>query len=233
MKTSKKVLLFVITLVMLNNVEHLAVVHHELSRKLFPELLGDWVNKLHSFIVVIIFEIVLITFVREGKKGYSFFFTFCIWVLSMIYYHAPQLIAEGQWEKALAASVYSTIFSISIYMFSEMLAEWYQEENMVKILSTKLIEHQAEIKNLKVRGQDLEASAMQWQAQCEQAQSAVDQLKAQISTLQSQIHKYSEAESKAKKSLTCPHCKDFIAESEAQLRSHKGHCPQNPKSKHQ
>ncbi len=68
MKTSKKVLLFVITLVMLNNVEHMAVVHHELSRKLFPELLGDWVNKLHSFIVVIIFEIVLITFVRERKR---------------------------------------------------------------------------------------------------------------------------------------------------------------------
>ena len=228
MKTSKKVLLFVITLVMLNNVEHLAVVHHELSRKLFPELFGDWLNKLHSFIVVIIFEIVLITFVREGKKGYSIFFTFCIWILSMIYYHAPALFMNEQWTALTAAAVYSTIFTISIYMFSEMLAEWYQEESMVKILTNRINELLSDYKTLKDNYTTLESNTNQYRAECDQSRSTIIDLQSQVTSLTSRINHYRELEAKSKKALTCTHCKDFIAESEAQLRAHKGHCPQNP-----
>ncbi|MEO9474162.1 MAG: hypothetical protein ABJG41_01465 [Cyclobacteriaceae bacterium] len=231
MKTSKKLLLFVIGLVMLNNVEHLAWVHYDLANKVFPELPFDWLNKLHSFIVVIIFEVVLVTFVREGKRGYSIFFTICIWVLSLIYYDASELIASSQWQNATAAAVYSTIFTISIFMFSEMLAELYQGENMVQILSTKIQQLQAELKESAHNLNERHAELAEVQAKFQESQSQLLKSQAEATSLASQVTKYQKAEESRKQDLTCEHCKTFVAESEANLRSHKGHCPDNPKNK--
>lgn len=231
MKISKTILFTVIALVMLNNVEHLAWVHYAIANKPFPTLQFDWLNKVHSLLVVVIFEIVVITFVRAGQKGFSLFFTFCIWILSMIYYKAPDLFILQHWEDLIAATVYSTIFTISIYMFSEMLAEWYQEQSMVKILSTRINELQAQVKELQSKCSTWEAAALQEQAKFEESHAELVEAHSQIQTLKSEIRRYQILEEKSLKALKCPHCNDFTADSEAQLRSHKGHCPHNPKLK--
>ncbi len=226
MKTSKKIITFVIALVMLNNVEHLGHVHYTLSVKLLPELIGDWLNKLHSVVVVIIFEVVVITFAREGKKGYSLFFTFCIWILNMIYYKAPELLINGDYEQLTAATVYSTIFTISIYMFSEMLAEYYQEQNVVKILESKLVELRSELKQSQSELKDCHAELVEAQT----VQANLSECRAELVEAQNALKQYQEAESKAKKDLTCPYCKSYQAESQGSLTAHKGHCPDNPKN---
>lgn len=231
MKTSKTILFIVITLVMLNNVEHLAVVHYSIAQRPFPVFEFDWLNKLHSLGVVIIFEVVVITFVREGKKEFSLFFTICIWVLSMIYYETPTLLATNHWKELTAASVYSTIFTISIYMCSEMLAQWYQEGNMVSILSAKINELRSQVKDLQANCTTWEAKAMKLQLELDQLKESSTDKDHKIQALTRLVDGYQKNQEKVKEALTCPHCKNFIAGNEAQLRSHKGHCPENPINK--
>lgn len=215
---------------MLNNVEHLAWVHYEIANKPFPEIGEDWLNKLHSLLVVIIFEIVVITFVRSGQKGFSIFFTFCIWILSMIYYKAPDLFFQESWQNLTAATVYSTIFTISIYMFSEMLAEWYQDENKEKILCTRINELQAELKQSQANCTTFQSELDKWSAGYNELHKDMEELESENVKLRRQLTEYQKAEEAARESLRCPHCRDFIADTEGQLRSHKGHCPNNPKS---
>lgn len=231
MKTSKTIIFIVITLVMLNNVEHLGMVHYDLARKLFPIIgAGDWLNKAHSIVVVIIFEIVVVTFAILGKKGFSLFFTFCIWIISMIYYDAPDLFMQQRWEDLIAATVYSSIFTISIYMFSEMLAEWYQDDSMVKILRARINELQSTVKDLQSKCSTWEASALDTEAKLKEAEGTIAVLSGKHAALQRELTTYQRAEEKAREALRCPHCRDFIADTEGQLRSHKGHCPENPNS---
>jgi len=235
MKIHKGILIFVITLCMLNNVEHLAAVHYDLAKKFFTI---NWMNVAHSVIVVIIFEVVVITFVILGKKGFSKFFTFCIWILSMIYYDADQLIMDEKWIDLVAATVYSTIFTFSIYMFSDMLAEYYQENRLADILKKKIEEFKAQLKE---KEEDLSKALLginhQKQA-LQYHQNEIQNLKATIESLHTEnaanlktLEKYQQADKKRQSTLTCPYCKTYVAESDAQLRSHKGHCPDNPKNK--
>ena len=228
MKTPKTLLFFVIVLVMINNVEHLAVVHYDLARKFFA---SDWMNIAHSVIVVIIFEVVVITFVMEGKKGFSLFFTGCIWLLSMIYYESYQLILQGKGIEFTAAVIYSTIFSISIYMFSEMLAQWYQEERTIDQFRSKLNETKATLQQAESERTNLDHALDESRMQNKELTTKNEQLKTQNAELSSYLAKYQKAEEAKKKALTCPYCKTYIAESESQLRSHKGHCSHNPKNR--
>ncbi|MEQ8548716.1 MAG: hypothetical protein RIC03_12440 [Cyclobacteriaceae bacterium] len=220
MKTSKSIITAVIVLVMVNNVEHLAWVHYELAMKLFPIVPGDWLNKLHSVAVVVIFEIVVITFAREGKQGYSQFFAFCIWILSMIYYDTPGLFMAGNWQLLIAAAVYSTIFTISIYMFSEMLAERQNETRMEAILADKNLRLQAESNELKEHNIKAQDEINELKANCNE----LPELRKSLALLQREKEEMLSR-------LKCPYCKHYKAESEAQLRAHKGHCSHNPVNK--
>jgi len=219
MKIPKNILLLVIALVMLNNVEHLALVHYTIAQRPFPILAFDWVNKAHSTLVVIIFEIVIITFVLAGKKGFSIFFTWCLFILSMIYYDAPGLMISARHQDLVAATVYSTIYSISIYMFSEMLAQWYHEQRMDQFAQKKI--------------DGLRADLSEAREGLKQSATTITKLEAsqiELQQLRVQLKQYEKEKQVARERLTCPFCHTFQAETEGQLRSHKGHCPDNPKN---
>lgn len=229
MKVQKTVLFIVIGLVMLNNVEHLAWVHYTIANKLLP-VVGefDWLNKVHSIVVVVIFEVVVITFAVQGQKSFSLFFTFCIWIISMIYYDTAGLIEASHWQEAISATVYSTIFTISIYMFSEMLAEWYQDERMVDVLTKRINDLNDEINKWKIKCNAFEASYNDLNAQNIDYQEDLTQANAELKSLTSRLKNFEDAEARAKSELLCPFCKEYQADSPAQLRSHKGHCPDKP-----
>ncbi|BDD08565.1 hypothetical protein FUAX_09970 [Fulvitalea axinellae] len=132
---SKNFLLFVIVLVMFNNIEHCAYVHQEISRKLFGSVGLNWA---HSVTVVIIIELSIIAFVYAGERIFSILFTAALFSLNILYYDIRGFWEAGQYENILAALIYSCLFTISIYMFSELLSKQAKKrpEEALKAVAT-------------------------------------------------------------------------------------------------
>ena len=110
----------VIVLVMTNNIEHLAFVHYNIARHWFSY---DWMNHLHSVVVVVIIELSIIELVRRGKISFAGFYTFCLFILSLIYYPLYDYVLQAAWGNLIAAIVFSFMFTISIYYFAILAAE--------------------------------------------------------------------------------------------------------------
>lgn len=108
-------LILVIALVMLNNVEHCAYVHHMIGHRIFGDL-----SYLHSVGSVLIIELAIFAFVVKGQRAFAIFFTCSLFVLCMLYYDLRIFLKEGNWEHLTAAFVYSLLSTVTIYMFSEM-----------------------------------------------------------------------------------------------------------------
>jgi hypothetical protein len=127
MKINKQAFTYlVIILVMINNIEHLAYVHFGLARHWFRY---EWMNQLHSIIVVVIIELSIIELVRRGKIGFAGFYTLCLFVLSLIYYPLSEYVNRAAWGSLIAAIVFSIMFTISIWYFSVLAAEKKEEED--------------------------------------------------------------------------------------------------------
>lgn len=213
---------------MINNVEHLSYVHYQLAHHVLPVISFDWLNKAHSIAVVLIFEIVIITFVMEGHKGFAGFFSFCIFILSQVYYEVPDLLAKGKYIEALAATTYSVIFTISPYMFSELLASHHEKQNEVMQQIETNHQLRQQLNQTKATLNQKESEAIKLQSTIEVLQSNYTNFQQQVITLtktNSTLEKQIQA---AKEKLKCPYCSDYTATTDGQLRAHKGHCPQNP-----
>lgn len=231
MRIKKPILIAVIVLVMINNVEHLAFVHYTLAQHVFPVLGFDWMNKLHSVIVVVIFEIVVITFVIKGEHTFAGLFTCCIFILSLVYYDVPELITKGQYIDVLSATTYSLIFTISIYMFSRMLADEFKVDERIINLETLV--------------NDLRSNLQQSVSKCDETTAMLNDTKTELDHTQNELkEKLSELHhitktanqlrsdaDKVLEKLKCPYC-GVQNESEGQLRAHKGHCQHNPQKRH-
>ena len=215
---------------MINNVEHLAYVHYHLAQKVFPTLDFDWLNKAHSVLVVLIFEIVVITLVMEGKHAFAGLFTCCIFILSEIYYDVPELVISERFIDVIAASTYSLIFTISIYMFSRLLADKYADDDARKSLidtiyglRTELAASQSQVKQhesglnaVKSALNDIKSQLIQRESELKEAIRSRDQMERTVNL--------------ARERLKCPYC-SRQNDNEAQLRAHKGHCESNPRNR--
>jgi len=115
----------VIVLVMVNNIEHLAWVHYNIARHWFQY---DWINHLHSVIVVVIIELSIIELVRRGKIGFAGFYTLCLFILCLIYYPLSDYKEKAAYGNLIAAIIFSLMFTISIWYFSILAAEKKEEQ---------------------------------------------------------------------------------------------------------
>jgi hypothetical protein len=138
----------VIILVMINNIEHLAWVHYNIARHWFQY---DWMNHLHSVIVVVIIELSIIELVRRGKIGFAGFYTLCLFILCLIYYPLADYKDKAAWGNLIAAIIFSLMFTISIWYFSILAAEKNEEKEdagnyLEKYSTTKRLLTEAERK---------------------------------------------------------------------------------------
>ncbi|MDR6240954.1 hypothetical protein [Aureibacter tunicatorum] len=236
----KHYLLIIIGLVMINNIEHLAYVHHDISRKLF----GHEGSMIHSIIVVVIIELSIMAFVINGKKTFALFFTIALFVLSMLYYDLRAFIAHGNWEQLISSTVYSTLFTIAIYMFSDMYNEKANddspngdsEQNNLIQVQRDLNESELQLNEHKERNEELETMLEESgkslkvltlnsgisQKALSLAQSELDALHLEIKDLQKISNAWMEL-------CTCKHCGKLFDNPNAN-RVHQGRCAKNPKT---
>lgn len=129
-----KVVLIVITLVMANNVEHLAFVHYSIARH---SLGTHLLNTLHSVLVVLIVELSIIVMVFKGQHVYAGMYTLFLFILSLIYYPLDTFWNNRQYGFFIASIIYSLMFTLSIWYFSRMAAKRQEENSELERIKAK------------------------------------------------------------------------------------------------
>lgn len=211
----------VIALVMLNNIEHLAWVHHDIARHVFPL---PWLNKAHSVAVVIIIELSIIVLVRRGQHQFALVYTLMLLALSLIYYPVGEYWANGQHGRAIAAVIYSLMFTLSIYYFARMAAgEKSPDAERVQELISKLHHTNTSMQQKDKELQQLTAELQERTSKLEEL--AVEMQHERKGNLQAraELQQLRELEKKVTASCTCDKC-GHVFPSEAARRSHAGKC---------
>lgn len=218
--------MLVIAFVMANNIEHISYVHFSLAKQVFPDL---WMNKLHSVVVVIIIEVSIMVFVIKGLQKWALLFTISIFVLSLDYYEIFTEIQSVRWY--ISSFVFSLIYTVSIYIFSEMFAELSKENKQSSDISTrikKLLEKEKEVETSILEKEKIEVRVTD-----ELASLSNDLEEGRVSlakeTERAELLLKEKAE--IEQELTCEHCGDYKATNFRQLNAHKGKCFNNPKNK--
>jgi predicted Zn-ribbon and HTH transcriptional regulator len=230
--TSENVILFVIALAMLNNVEHLAYVHHSIARLSFPY---EWMNKVHSVIVVLILEVIIITLAHYGQRTFAGFYTFLLLCLQLIYYPLADYIADGEWGKFFAAVIYSTMFTVSIYYFSIMAAKRQElaarrDEFRTKYFEAKkeLEESERSTQQIKIKLHETEEAYHVKNEFCTEMSEDKKALASELHQVQKELQELRLFRQQTLSACTCPKCGTGF-ESEASKRSHMGKCKGNVK----
>ncbi|BDD04427.1 hypothetical protein [Aureibacter tunicatorum] len=200
----KHYLLIIIGLVMINNIEHLAYVHHDISRKLF----GIEGSMIHSVIVVVIIELAIMAFVANGKKWFALLFTVLLFVLSMLYYDVRTFMILGNWEQLTASVVYSTLFTVSIYMFSEMYASKIETSRNVSETFRDGLEQ--DIRDLQAKLEETEAEKQEKDEEMDEQQKrfadTLSELEIVRQGIEAQYNKEKEEADKWREATTCGEC---------------------------
>lgn len=224
----------VIALVMLNNIEHLAYVHHRIARLLFPTCQMNW---WHSILVVIIIELSIIVLVNKGQKAFALVYTLMLFVLSLIYYPLDQYWINGQYGLFCAAIVYSLMFTISIYYFACMAAERSWENGKIMTLTREKDKAAAELQELRAalhesekKLQETETELQEESERCHElggdlTRMIVDEveLRKQLQQANNELHQLRNYRQQIEAKCTCERCGQTF-ESEASKRSHTGKC---------
>ena len=196
--TINNFVLLVIVLVMANNIEHLSWVHQLIARHWF----GSGVSIAHSIIVVVIIELGIIVLIKKGEIGYALMFSVCIFILSLIYYPIGDYYTTHDWSKAIAAVVYSYMYSFSIFHFSVIQAKANEASEATDKTHTELQIKTRQVKEL-----------------TEAQQSNVTDL----AKIRVQLQSFETLQNQINKERTCPKC-GKLCESANSRRSHQGRC---------
>lgn len=230
--TAENVILFVIALAMLNNVEHLAYVHHSIARLSFPYA---WMNKAHSIVVVLILEVIIITLAHYGQRKFAGFYTLMLFCLQLIYYPLTDYLAAGEFGKFFAAVIYSSMFTISIYYFSimaakrqelaarrdEFRAKYLDEKNKCDQIARECLELASELEQTKIKVNEKDDKILL-------AASKISDFKNQLQQTEKELQELRLFREQTLSACTCPKCGQGF-ESEASKRSHMGKCKGNVK----
>jgi predicted Zn-ribbon and HTH transcriptional regulator len=232
--TSENVITLVIILVMLNNVEHLAWVHYDIARHVFPTIL---MNKAHSIIVVVIIELAIIVLVRRGMDAFAGVYTVMLLALSLLYYPMSEYWKTGEYARFIAAIIYSLMFTLSIWYFARMAAEkklnaakeegykqkWYAANKQLEQNGSKLQKLEAELQQIRADREKIAVMLQQKQAKLQQIEAAETIPVATYQELQQKLQQLEAFRRHAIELRTCEKCGQVFP-SEASKRSHVGRC---------
>jgi len=140
---------------MLNNVEHFAFVHNSISHTVFGEI--SWI---HSVVVVLIIEGMIILFAVNGKEEYVYIFTLCLFVLQLIYYPLDSYWNDAEYGKLIAAVIFSFLFTFSIYYYAKLIADEIKDTLEVSNLTTQLSETRVSLANKLIEFNDFISKAL-------------------------------------------------------------------------
>jgi len=234
--------LLVIVMVMINNIEHISFVHYSFAQHVFPQLPYDWLNKLHSAIVVVIIELSIIVFVIKGKKIWAGLFTFSIFILSIVYYDVIDGYELMTTQEKVSTILLSLIYTISIYIFSDMFSENINKDSLISELDRTISEKEQtisekdqELKTIRNSKTDLERTKsklgldiMNREADMSDKKQELSEIENRMSELKLQRSEFEKEQSKVREELTCPYCKKYKATTINQLNAHKGSCDKKP-----
>lgn len=228
--TAENGITLVIALVMLNNIEHLAWVHYDIARRVFA---ADWMNWLHSVLVVVIIEIAIIVLVRKGMDVFAGVYTFMLLILTLLYYPLGEYWNNGELARLLAAIIYSLMFTLSIWYFARMAAmkkrtaekegefqlKYYELAKEREQYARKIQQLTAEMEQHKKERLHVEAKLQQFTANPHVPAVKLQEVERELVQLR--------AEKKmAAAARTCEKCGTEFP-SEASKRSHIGRCTGN------
>jgi hypothetical protein len=224
----------VIVLVMLNNVEHLAFVHHSMSRLLFPTYEMNW---WHSILVVLIIEVSIIVLVNKGQQTFALVYAMCIFVLSLIYYPLDVYWKNGQYGLFAAAIIYSFMFTISIYYFACMRAEKSWENSQLRErnkrldtlavemqqLTKRLLQSDASLKQKENELMQITATLQQNEANLQQSNVRLNAIASELERKDNELQQLRKYRQQIEAACVCESCGEAF-KSEASKRSHAGKC---------
>jgi K+-sensing histidine kinase KdpD len=218
--TFESLALFIIALVMINNVEHLAWVHYNIARHVFHNPVLD---RAHSIAVVIIIELSIILLVARGLHVFAGVYTFMLLVLQLLYYPLATYYSSGEYGKLLAAAIYSCMFTLSIYYFARMAANRQQNASELEQAQKRLCELERELHYSGSNLQQMQTSLQQVQTSLQQRDNELQQSQTEMQQLKKQLQQLRHLEIEAAAACTCDKCGQKFA-SEASKRSHSGRC---------
>jgi hypothetical protein len=213
--------MFIIALVMLNNVEHLAYVHYSIEQ--LSPLASHW----HSVAVVLIVELSIMFFVRKGHDAFALVFTLLLLAIQLIYYPLNQYWDGGEYGKFMAAIIFSSMFTLSIYYFSRIAANRQQADATLHEFRAKYFEAEKQRSNA---ASECRNTASELQATKETLQQTLQILsthKAELHELKKEQQQFEKVRQAIAESCTCKKCGSTFA-TEASRRSHEGRCKPTP-----
>lgn len=222
----------VIGLVMFNNIEHISSVHYLYAQKVFPIINNfDILNKLHSILVVVIIELSIIVFALKGNKLWTLLFTFCIFILSLIYYNVLDQFHFMNFQEIISKIILSLIFTVSIYIFSEMFAKSEKDKADLSSTGAEITNRKAYLKQLSKELDDTREQTIIEKAYYKKYKAEFELLKAEQvdwESLKIEFEKkkaeLENEKAELEQELTCDICNDFIGKSLKSLNAHKGIC---------
>jgi hypothetical protein len=218
--TKNNVVYLILALTMLNNLEHVAWVHHNIARGSFHNALLD---KSHSIIVVLIIELGIVYLVHKGEHVFAGVFTFLLFLLQLIYYPLYEFVKTGQWENFIASIIFSLLFTISIYYFSIIAAKRKQNASMLEQFRAKNKELYDKVHHYIQQLKALKTVVDQSKAKMEQKDSELQQLRKDLLEKAKKLQELEKYQQQMKLACTCEKC-GKVFDSEASKRSHAGRC---------
>ena len=230
-------LVAIMLLPMLNNIPHIASIYYQYSSQFFPTTEFSWfpgvqdpINKLHAIFVVMAIDISIIYFTIKGEKYWVAFLVLTIGYFNMAYYDLIDGFEVMKTQEIISKIMLSVFNTASIYIFPHLIHKKITQEKTQENIQHKIEKRQ---KFLGEIGQQVQAK----RSELERTTSDLEQTSSDLERKQSDLErttsdlKQTTSELERKEELTCPYCKEFVAETTNQLNAHKGRCKQNPKNK--
>lgn len=235
---------FLIGLIMLNNIEHIAYEHYLLSHKVFPEIsfFGlsksfDFLNKAHSIFTVIVVELSIIFFAIKGEKAWVLFSTFLIFIFNISYYNLIADFSVLPVQEIIVKVSFSLFYTVSIYIFSDILAKKLAQKKYASELESTIEQRKAYLEQLGAEASKhrvLISEIEQLKKDREQAEALLQKEAKEIEQARASLHKEEKVieqvragleneRAEISKELACPNC-DKQFDSQRGVNAHKGTC---------
>jgi hypothetical protein len=192
---TNKFLLLVVTLAMLNNLEHSANVYYSISKHTFGI---EWLDWTHAALVVLIIDLAIIAFVVNGRHLEAGLYGVAICIINLVYsdginmFFMEPLAMGEKINQGVAKVIYSIMFTYSIYIFSKMYFEKQQKSTAYADAMHKVSSLQAELMQVRAEGKQevssLKAELALAYAESEQKQSRLDAMMEKVKELKQTYH---------------------------------------------
>jgi hypothetical protein len=209
--------MFIIALVMLNNVEHLAYVHYSIEQ--LSPLASHW----HSVAVVLIVELSIMFFVRKGHDAFALVFTLLLLAIQLIYYPLSDYWQQAQYGKFMAAVIFSSMFTLSIYYFSRIAAHRQQFDAELHQWRAKYFEAEKQRSNAASDCRNKTHELHELATKLNQATAKLQLTENELQKLKAERQQFEKIQQQIEISCTCKKCGSTFA-TEASRRSHEGRC---------